>query len=447
MNHIFILLIFFVNSEVVFNQPVLSDNPPEQFKQMFYDSGKNWESLSIFGFNKTDSESKLQVTELGPNTLFKGFVDLQFGKDNFSLEGFGHIRYKNRFYAYTSALPFNSFPKDKSSYYANTSLLKKNRISGLGFKNDWAILQLGRGKESWGSGDNIQLALSDYSAVYDYFLLGSDYGKIRVRYIHGLLENVENNINRFITARGIEWTNKRSIIIGFSETVIYSGENRSMDIGYFNPISSHLEIELNERLNLIGNGNSNAVWQIHLEYLLKNNIRLSLNYLIDEFVIDKEIELEKENGDGFSIRLAYTPFISSNNILTCYSSLVFVGTPTFRHKNGTNNFVQNNKPLGWSGGSDGYDYRAGINYFNKKNLVVTLSSGFLQSGEESTLQRGYDPYYDYKSGKFPSGLVDNIHYIESAINFWWKKNFLFTSAIHLSKQKNLIDIKLSILVF
>ena len=33
--------------------------------------------------------------------------------------------------------------------------------------------------------------------------------------------------------------------IGFSETVIYSGENRSIDIGYLNPMSSHLEIELN----------------------------------------------------------------------------------------------------------------------------------------------------------------------------------------------------------
>ena len=52
------------------------------------------------------------------------------------------------------------------------------------------------------------------------------------------------NINRYITARGFEWTNKKSLIIGFSETVIYSGENRQFDIGYFNPISSHLEIEL-----------------------------------------------------------------------------------------------------------------------------------------------------------------------------------------------------------
>ena len=35
------------------------------------------------------------------------------------------------------------------------------------------------------------------------------------------LENVRSNINRYIT-RGIEWSNKKSLVIGFSETVIYS---------------------------------------------------------------------------------------------------------------------------------------------------------------------------------------------------------------------------------
>ena len=45
-----------------------------------------------------------------------------------------------------------------------------------------------KGKESWGSGINMSLALSDNSNSYDYLMLGSDYGKIRVKYIHGFLE-------------------------------------------------------------------------------------------------------------------------------------------------------------------------------------------------------------------------------------------------------------------
>ena len=70
-----------------------------------------------------------------------------------------------------------------------TNLSNNNDIqSGIGDENSWAILQIGRGRESWGSGNDIQLALSENSGTYDYFLLASDYGNIRVRYIHGFLE-------------------------------------------------------------------------------------------------------------------------------------------------------------------------------------------------------------------------------------------------------------------
>ena len=40
-------------------------------------------------------------------------------------------------------------------------------------------------------------------------MLGSNYGKIKVKYIHGFLESNNENINRYITAKGIEYTNKK----------------------------------------------------------------------------------------------------------------------------------------------------------------------------------------------------------------------------------------------
>ena len=46
---------------------------------------------------------------------------------------------------------------------------------------------------------------------YDYFLLGSDYGNLRVRYFYGFLESNLNQINRYITGKGIEYSNKKFI--------------------------------------------------------------------------------------------------------------------------------------------------------------------------------------------------------------------------------------------
>ena len=96
-------------------------------------------------------------------------------------------------------------------------------LSGIGFNNDWLIVQIGRGRQSWGAGNGIQLALNELSNPYDYFMLNIDLGQIRARYMHGYLESDSINYNRYITGRGIEWTNNKSIILSLSEIVVYSG--------------------------------------------------------------------------------------------------------------------------------------------------------------------------------------------------------------------------------
>tara|TARA_A100001015_G_scaffold268156_1_gene318799 strand:- start:1285 stop:1794 length:510 start_codon:yes stop_codon:yes gene_type:complete len=168
------------------------------------------------------------------------------------------------------------------------------QLSGFGYQNKWAKIQIANGIEDWGAGEQISLALNHKSESYDYLTIASNYGNIRVKYIHGFLEQYELN-NRYINARGIEWTNKKNFLLGLSESIIYSGKNRSIDLAYLNPIGSHLEIELNERLNVVGGNNANAVWQIHSDFYFKNKLRFSGNYLFDEFVLDQNIEQGKEH--------------------------------------------------------------------------------------------------------------------------------------------------------
>ena len=170
-----------------------------------------------------------------------------------------------------------------------------------------------------------------------------------------------------------------------------------------NPISSHLEVELNNRLNFVSLSNSNAVWQAHVDFLINKKMRISANYLIDEFVIDPDIEIGKEHGKAFSIRGVYNLKNSNNNIFSLFSSLIKVGTPTFRHGNGANNFINRDMPLGWAGGSDSYQLQLGANYFNNKDIVSSFEIVQIYEGEENIKNRPYDSYLDYSSGNFPSG--------------------------------------------
>ena len=201
--------------------------------------------------------------------------------------------------------------------------------------------------------------------------------------------------------------------------MIYSGEGRSLDIGYLNPIGSHLEIELNNRLNVISTFNANAVWQIHVDYLLLKNIRISFNLLYDEFVFDPDLEINKDTGKAVSSKIAYSPFAANKNILTIYANFIKVGSPTFRHYNGDNNFIKNSKPLGWENGSDLEEISVGFNFLKSNKVIISSSYGYLNYGEQNILSNGYEPFDDYLKGPFPSGKVSSFS--KKTLMCMWQK--------------------------
>tara|TARA_Y100001980_G_C14538772_1_gene316034 strand:- start:711 stop:2036 length:1326 start_codon:yes stop_codon:yes gene_type:complete len=331
-----------------------------------------------------------------------GFISEQRSTKNtsYNFSAFYKILTKNNFYLYlnpqiTYELKSNKTQKGK--------IFLNNNLSGIGFKNKWVNLQIGRGTESWSAGIYNQLLLSEYSSPYDYFKLFSDYGSLKVNYIHGILEKLDNQLNRYINAKSIEWTNKKSIVIGLSETVIYSGMNRQIELTYVNPISSHLESELNDRLTINGSSNSNAVWQLHLNIKPKEGFRLSANFLVDELVLDKDIQIKKEHGTGFSAEFSFSTAIKDEKFFIYYASFEKIGTPTFRHSSGMNNFISDSKPIGWQFGSDGDEFSLGFSCIYKNIFVFNTSIGYVRLGEESILYRPYDTYNDYLIGSFPSG--------------------------------------------
>lgn len=423
-------LIILFQLHFLLSQPIPNYYFSSKSSNLLFDAGLNWETLTNFGpvrFNRHTKDQDLYNKSL---LQIRGRVGLSRKNDISSLYGLSNLKYKDYFYAYIYPTYTNNIKGNDLSKKPSEFEPFEDYLSGIGFENSWAILQIGRGRESWGAGNDIQLAMSNNSSPYDYFLLASDYGKIRVRYIHGFLENIDQNINRYINSRGIEWTNRRSLIIGFSETIIYSGPNRSIDIGYINPMGSHLEIELNNRLNRPNASDANAVWQMHLDSFFGQKFRLSGNYLFDEFVIDKsEKEEGKEHGRAYSVKLAFTPIFSKSHLLTAYGSIIYVGTHTFRHISGPNNFVHQGNPLGWSRGSDGQEIRVGLNYFNRRNIIASISSGFYQSGEENIIYKAYEPYDNYFKGLFPSGKVDETIFVDVFLNYWYGKYLIFSTGL------------------
>ena len=426
-NHIYPVnfLVFFLTLQNLTSQPLIENVFPNETLKLLYDSGSNWNNISsIRSFREEDFSINYNSDLDLPSTYYKILAK----NKNINFNIYGSRSYNKYFYTYYDiTLNQNHFIRNEQNRRRNENFTFKINSSGIGFQNEWVILQIGKGVENWGAGNDIKIGLSSSSEPYDYLMLSSNYGSIRVNYIHGFLENIPEQINRFIVARGIEWSNMKNKIIGLSETIIYSGSQRSLDFGYLNPIGSHLEIELNNRLNMVGNRYSNAIWQLHMDFLIKKASRISLNYLIDEFVFDPNIELNKDHGEAFFSKDFNFNYFKSKR----YPEFVHIFRKcryhNLRHLNGHNNFVTKGLPLGWVYGSDGNEMAVGLSYLKKDNFILGLAISYVKNGEKTLIKNPYDPVNDYTKGQFPSGSIKNFYNLRSDLLFMINQKY------HISK--------------
>ena len=396
-------------------------------------------SISKDGLSKSIQSKFYSNEKLKLDSLI---LDTRFGvlsnNNAASIYVYSHAS-KNNFYGYL----YSRIVSDPSAFDRYTGKARdiarfgfnsgETDISGVGYSNDWIFLQIGRGRQRWSAGDGIDLVLSEKSPAYDYGLFGLNFRNVRGRFFKGFLES-DSLTNRYITGRGVEWTNHKNFNLSLSELVVYSGINRPIDLAYFNPMSSHLEIELNDRQNNIGTDSGNGAWQLSMDIMAKKGFRFSGNFLIDEFILD-DIQLDsgKINGIAWSFRACWTSKKTEEYIFSLYGSYLYVGTHTFRHEEGYNNFVQRSMPLGWQNGSDGKEIKIGLKYFNKKDLIFNLDIISNEIGSNSLIYSPYKPYSGYKSGPFPSGVVSKSMFIVAEFQWWWKPNISAFSEIKFSK--------------
>ncbi len=430
------ILISIISINCIFAQEIPNEFYQYKFVKYSLDIGDNWDKNTTFGPLRYTHKNNI------PDSLI---INMRLGTILFSeaksVYGFGHFTFQSNFHGYLYSRIVNKvdlfdrysgIPRDIDRIGFSSG---ETDLSGISYENEWMIIQFGRGRQSWGAGNDIQLALSETSNGYDYGMLDLNFGRLKVRYFHGYLETDSLFYNRYITGRGIEWNNQRNLLFGLSEVVVYSGENRSIDFAYFNPISTHLEIELNDRQNDIGTDNGNAIWQGSIDYSNNKNFRISGNYLFDEFVIDKK---QKDEGKGhwtaYSFKCVYTPFNTELSLTSCYVSIIRIGSNTFKHEDGKNNFVHRNKPLGWAVGSDIRDIRFGINRISKTiRYYGNIEIGRMEIGEKNIMQSPYSGYADYPYTEFPNVDDETITFVKTHIQWWLKPYFSIISEIKINK--------------
>jgi hypothetical protein len=281
--------------------------------------------------------------------------------------------------------------------------------ASIGYRNDWLTVVYGRGRQVWGPFGSENLALSDRSAAYDHVSAQFRYKSITGAFFTGFLESVpdEKSVQiRYIAGHGLQYSNRRNFLISLSEITVYSGPNRRFDWTYLNPITPHLDTELNDRENLpySVNNASNAVWVASLDWMLRYKFRLSASYLLDEFQFDKkDLDQGRPNATALRIRLSKS-FWTGRSAWMFHTAYSRVGTYTFRHGSGYSSFTSRGLPLGIPEGSDFYSTTSGITWIPALRIRIDATYNFIRGGENNLLNHLYESYILFTSVPFPSGV-------------------------------------------
>ena len=143
--------------------------------------------------------------------------------------------------------------------------------------------------------------------------------------------------------------------------------------------------------------------------------------MFDEFILDKSQLIDgKERFNAYSFKIVKNIFKSNSRIVSTYLSRVMIGKNTFRHEDGSNNFVQRNKPLGHLLGSDFEITEIGLNSLINQNLIISIQLGRKEEGNNSILNRPYNPYnfnYDVSEGK------EITTFLRSETQLWYNKKY------------------------
>ena len=140
-----------------------------KIKKIRFDVGKDWINNSTLNSLRFDNleHSKLVYESY---FSFRKYV-------NYSLNCYNRINLPNYLYAYANIILKSNSLNIFDNYIDNYSLEFDH--SGIGYRNSWLSLQLGKGTQNWGANHGIELSLSEMSESYNYSLLGLDLNKIR----------------------------------------------------------------------------------------------------------------------------------------------------------------------------------------------------------------------------------------------------------------------------
>jgi len=270
-------------------------------------------------------------------------------------------------------------------------------------------LFLGRDRLSWGESHFSSLILSQDGFPLDMFRLQGQWGMLKFASFAAVLspQDVEDSagtarINRYLSGHRLSFKPCCWLQIGFSETVIYGGENRNMELYYLVPFIWYHGVQLNEGKD------DNTFFAVDFNLRPLKDLTFYGELLIDDIQVES-----KSKSDNEPDELGYMGGTSLANILLpgLEASLEYerISNWTYNQNKPYNRYLHKGKSLGSKLGTDADMLSFSLSGWIAGGLRLGLSYFLTRKGQGRMDAQWTQPWLDANGKyeeKFPTGIVE-----------------------------------------
>lgn len=287
---------------------------------------------------------------------------------------------------------------------------------GIGFRKGHFSLFLGRDELSWGASRQDGLLFSGSAPSLDMvrFRFATDRLCFTTFHSHlrsGACEEWGGGLRRFVAGHRLEVVVGRTVTFGVSEAVVYGGEGRTLEAGYFSPFTVFYAEQWNSEQD------DNILIGGDLSVLMPGHAEIRGEIMIDDFQYDLTTEPHE-----------FAAGLTATAINPVYPEISVVGASYFHVRNRTyghlidhNRFTHEGSVMGYPDGPDGDRLRVWSSLAFPDPVLWTLDYVFKRKGEgEATDSLGPTG----PKVKFPSGTVETRNAIGVGLVWrpayeWW----------------------------
>lgn len=299
----------------------------------------------------------------------------------------------------------------------------------LGRVNGW----IGRNWVRWGPGRSGALLVSDFSRSLNGIYMSVDLSPFTYRWGAFELDRWAS-VTRFMSAHRVEWQPIDNLKLAASEMMLYSGENRSWELRYINPVSIW-------QFEQWGQLRGNVIWGMDAWWQLTRKFNAGLEFIVDDIQVDRKIpeDLEPPEIGGLLALVWNDPFEIIGSRWTFET--VFVTQRTYKTKIPGESGLNYYRPIGWRQDNDVINWRFDWDHILSGKVLIGGFTEYTLKGEDRIIAPFDSSYEDYTvdvgfDEPFPTGTVARTLTVSPYLEWIYSINMNARFSLFYSNSQN-----------